>query len=163
MVPPPSGFAEVMVKVVRIAAPAMRNVLARIFILLSNVWIAFRFALRFWRAPILAGLQVQPAPGRARTPDPFPEPVCVPLVLAAFTVSAPSFVLCQSVSAGLLCVTCKVRRRWTRAQASSGLITSANDGIGVPSKPVMKILYKSLLVVPHLKREPDSKSYGWIG
>ena len=35
---------------------------------------------------------------------------------------------------------CSVRRKCTRSQASLGWITSAKDGIGVPSTPVMKIL-----------------------
>src|SRR6476469_3924757 len=40
---------------------------------------------------------------------------------------------------------------------------SANEAIGVPSRPVMKMRYRSALVVPHLKRVPVVKSYGWIG
>jgi hypothetical protein len=39
-----------------------------------------------------------------------PEPVGVPVIVAALTVSAPSFVLFHSVSSGLLWVTCKVRK-----------------------------------------------------
>ena len=35
---------------------------------------------------------------------------------------------------------CSVRRKCTKSQASAGLMSSANDGMGVPSSPVMKIL-----------------------
>src|SRR5882762_5838201 len=58
---------------------------------------------------------------------------------------------------------CKVRRKCTRSQASPGLRSSAKEGIGVPSSPVMKIRYRSRLVTPHLKREPVEKLYGGIG
>src|SRR5271154_2860671 len=34
---------------------------------------------------------------------------------------------------------CKVRKKCTKSQASSGLITSAKEGIGEPSNPVMKM------------------------
>src|SRR5215472_1776899 len=39
-----------------------------------------------------------------------PEPVGVPVIVAALTISAPSFVLFQSVSSRLSWVTCKVRK-----------------------------------------------------
>src|SRR5205807_7735313 len=68
----------------------------------------------------------------------------------------------QIASSGVLSG-CIVRRKWTKSQPSAGLISSANDGIGVPSRPVMKILYRSRLVAPHMKREPVEKSYGRIG
>src|SRR5207302_8513542 len=42
-------------------------------------------------------------------------------------------------SSGVLIDTCKVRRKCTKSHASSGLMLSAKDGIGVPSRPVMKI------------------------
>ena len=63
----------------------------------------------------------------------------------------------QRASSGLLWWTCKVRRKCTKSQASSVLRLSAKEGMGVPSKPVIKILYKSWLVSPHLKREPSEK------
>src|SRR5213075_687900 len=86
-----------------------------------------------------------------------PAPVDVPVIFWALTISAPSLEVIQRASSGLLVVTCSVRRYCTRSQASSGLMTSANEGIGVPSRPVMKILYRSWLVAPHLKREPAAK------
>src|SRR5882724_3925904 len=45
-------------------------------------------------------------------------------------------------------------------------MTSANEGIGVPSRPVIKMRYRSSLVTPHLKRASfpaDAKLYGRIG
>ena len=39
-----------------------------------------------------------------------PEPVGVPVIVAALTISEPSFVLFHSVSSGLWWVTCKVRK-----------------------------------------------------
>src|SRR5258708_29400357 len=39
-----------------------------------------------------------------------PEPVGVPVIRAAFTISAPSFVLFHKASSRLLDVTCKVRK-----------------------------------------------------
>src|SRR5579863_9777635 len=79
-------------------------------------------------------------------------------------ISAPCAALyvCQR-SASCVFNGCRVRRKWTRSHASSGLTTSANDGIGDPSSPVMKIRYRSWLVTPHINREPDEKSYGRIG
>src|SRR4029077_3715950 len=58
---------------------------------------------------------------------------------------------------------CSVRRKCTRSQASAGRMSSAKDGMGVPSSPVMKMRYRSWLVTPHLKREPVEKLYGGIG
>ena len=43
------------------------------------------------------------------------------------------------------------------------LVTSANDGIGVPSMPVMKMRYRSWFVAPHLNRLPVAKLYGGMG
>src|ERR1700732_3438724 len=82
-----------------------------------------------------------------------PEPVGVPPTLLEATCSAPSLVDSHNVNSGLLCVTCNVRRKCTKSHASSGFTTSAKDGMGVPSTPVMNILYRFCLLTPHLNRD----------
>src|SRR5207237_10592438 len=66
-----------------------------------------------------------------------PPPPSGPIGLSsrAWDASQAFQIAASGVSSG-----CSVRRKCTRSHASAGLMSSANDGIGVPSSPVMKIL-----------------------
>src|ERR1700680_3296483 len=75
--------------------------------------------------------------------------------------STPGCELChfsKMDSSGVLRDSCKVRKKCTKSQASSGLMLSAKEGIGVPSRPVIKMRYRSLLDTPTLNRSPVVKS-----
>src|SRR2546421_490641 len=56
--------------------------------------------------------------------------------------------------------TCSVLRKWTRCHASSGGTVSANEGIGVPFRPVRNVRYRSLSLEPHLRCGLEVKSNG---
>ena len=70
---------------------------------------------------------------------------------------------CLAICFSLVLSGCKVRKYITKSHASSGFTLSEKDGIGEPSRPVMKSLYIAASVEPHLKRCESWKLKGLIG
>ncbi len=70
---------------------------------------------------------------------PCTEPSSGPISLNWLTCAG--CVVCHyfQTSASFVFMGCNVRRKWTRSQASAGFRTSEKDGMGVPSRPVMKM------------------------